>query len=454
MEIATFYAICGAKYETKHEARNPKSETSTNAPNLQDRNRRCQPFPSFCHWCWEFVSCFVLQISCFALIGSPVLAQVPPPLDGRDGRNLLLENFRPRPLLKVAEHPLTRAKFPVVDVHTHFRHKFHGSAEELATWVALMDRNNIAVCVSLDGQWGDHFDEHAKLLWAKHRDRFAIFANIDWQGSGKADDPASWDCQRPDFGRRVARELAVLKERGACGVKIFKQFGLEYKNADGLLIKIDDERFEDIWRACGELQLPVLIHVADPAAFFLPIDETNERWEELHRHPEWSFFGAKFPKREDLLAALLRIVERHPSTTFISAHVASNAEDLATVSQWLDKHPNLYVEIASRIAELGRQPVTARRFLLKYQDRVLFGTDGPWPEERVRLYWRFLETDDEHFPYSERPFPPQGFWNIYGVHLPEEVLRKLYSENARQLLPDVQAQFRRWEEARRDENPR
>jgi predicted TIM-barrel fold metal-dependent hydrolase len=181
--------------------------------------------------------------------------------------------------------------------------------------------------------------------------------------------------------------------------------------------------------------LPVLIHVADPAAFFLPIDETNERWEELHRHPEWSFYGPQFPRREKLLADFLRVVERHPRTVFIGAHLASNSEDLATLGQWLDRYPNLVVEIASRIAELGRQPFTARRFLIQYQDRLLFGTDGPWPEERLRLYWRFLETEDEYFPYSERPFPPQGFWNIYGVNLPDEVLRKIYYENALRVLP-------------------
>jgi len=376
-------------------------------------------------------------IWCFAALAVAVAQETPPELDGREGGQLLLENFRPRPMLKVAEHHLAQAKFPVVDVHTHFRQKFHGSTEALDDWVRLMDRNRIAVCISLDGQSGDPFEEHAKLLWTKYRDRFVIFANIDWQGEGKADDPATWDCNRPDFARRVATELAALKERGASGVKIFKQFGLEYKNADGSLIAIDDERFNPIWRACGELKLPILIHVADPAAFFQPIDETNERWEELHRHPEWSFYGPRFPPREQLLAAFLRVCKSHPQTTFISAHVASNAEDLAAVSHWLDECPNLYVEIASRIAELGRQPTTARNFLIKYQDRVLFGTDGPWPEERLRLYWRFLETEDENFPYSEKPFPPQGFWNIYGVHLPDEVLQKIYYRNAALFIPGI-----------------
>ena len=367
----------------------------------------------------------------------PIGQLVAQPLDGREGRNLLLENFRPVPALKVPEHRLAKAKFPVVDVHTHFRIKLKGGEKELDAFVKTMDANNIALCVSLDGQLGEKLDEHAKFLWTKYNDRFAIFTNLDWQGTGKADDPASWDCQRPDFARRMARELAAAKERGASGLKIFKQFGLEYKNPDGSHLKIDDPRWDDIWRACGELGLPVLIHVADPAAFFQPIDEKNERWEELHRHPEWSFFGSQFPKQEEVFAAFLRVVKRHPKTTFISAHVANNPEDLATVSQWLDGHPNLYVEIASRIGELGRQPVSARKFLLKYQDRVLFGTDGPWPEQRLRLYWRFLETEDEYFPYSEKEFPPQGFWNIYGVNLPDEVLKKVYRENAMRLVPGV-----------------
>src|SRR5262245_5292300 len=389
-------------------------------------------------------SCLRVLFLLWLVAPSLLRAQLPPALDGRDGRDLLLQNFRPKPMLKVPEHHLSRARFPVVDVHTHFRHKFHGSAEELDNWVQLMDRNNIAVCVSLDGQWGDLFDEHARLLWSKYRDRFAIFANIDWQGGGKNNEPATWDCQRPDFARRVARELASAKERGACGLKIFKQFGLEYKNSDLSLIKIDDPRWDGIWQACGELGLPVLIHVADPAAFFLPIDETNERWEELHRHPEWSFFGPRFPPRDELLAAFMRVVRRHPKTTFISAHVASNAEDLQRVGLWLDECPNLYGEIASRIAELGGKPRAARRFIDKYQDRILFGTDGPWPEERVRLYWRFLETDDEYFPYSERPFPPQGFWNISGVKLPDELLRKIYSNNAQRIIPGIREKLERY----------
>lgn len=359
------------------------------------------------------------------------------PLDGRAGRDLSLQNFRPQAMLRVPETPLERAKFPVVDVHTHFRIRTHQSPDALDEFVRVMDRNGIALCASLDGGLADRFDEHAKYLWTKYPDRFVIFANIDWQGTGKADDPASWDCQRPDFARRMAASLADAKNRGASGLKIFKQFGLTYKNPDGSLLKIDDERWDPIWQACGELKLPVLIHVADPAAFFQPIDATNERWEELHRRPEWSFYGPQFPKREELLAALERVLKRHPHTIFISAHVGNNAEDLAQVAKALDEHPNMYVEIASRISELGRQPYTARKFLIKYSDRVLFGTDGPWPETRLRLYWRFLETFDENFPYSEKTPPPQGLWNIYGVGLPDEVLQKIYHENAAKIVPGV-----------------
>ena len=181
----------------------------------------------------------------------------------------------------------------------------------------------------------------------------------------------------------------------------------------------------------------MLIHTADPPAFFLPIDETNERWEELKRHPEWSFHGPGFPAYEELIKQFLSVVARHPRTTFIGAHVASSAEDLTSVGRWLDAYPNLYVDIAARIAELGRQPYTARRFFLKYADRVLFGTDGPRVVERLGYHWRFLETGDEYFRYAETPFPPQGFWNIYGVDLPDDVLRKVYNETAARLIPGV-----------------
>ncbi|MDA1049913.1 MAG: amidohydrolase family protein [Planctomycetota bacterium] len=373
----------------------------------------------------------------------PLQAQenLTPELDGRQGRELLLKNFRPKSKLRVPQTDLQRAKFPVVDIHTHFRYRFRHSPEQLDAFVELMDRNNIAVCVSLDGQLGDDFREHAAYLWTKYPNRFMIFANIDWQGDGAVDDPATWACHRDDFAARTVERLVEAKQLGASGLKLFKQFGLGYRNPDGSLLKIDDPRWDPIWKACGELGLPVIIHTADPAAFFDEIDDTNERWEELHRHPEWSFRAGKFPSREELLAARNRVIKRHPNTVFIGAHVANNSEDLATVSEWLSEYPNLYVGFASRIGELGRQPYTARRFFLEHADRILFSTDGPWPETRIRLYWRFLETYDEYFPYSEKEFPPQGFWNIYGIGLPDDVLKKVYHTNALRLIPGLKANF-------------
>lgn len=366
-----------------------------------------------------------------------------PPLDGRAGRELLLDRFRPAAKLKVSEHLLKRARFPVVDVHVHPRIRLRHSVSDLDDFVAVMDAQNIAVCVSLDGGMRSDFDEHAKYLWTRYRERFVIFANIDWQGDGKPEQPATWDCQRPDFARRMARELARLKEAGASGLKVFKDFGLRYRNPDGSLIKIDDPRWDAIWQACGELGLPVIMHTADPSAFFEPVDETNERWEELHRHPDWSFFGPEFPSREELHAARNRIIARHRRTTFIGAHLANDGEDLAQAARWLDKYPNLVLEIASRINELGRQPYTARDFIVKYADRILFGTDGPRSPDRLVLYWRFLETRDEYFPYAENPFPPQGFWQIYGIGLPDDVLKRLYSDNAARIIPGVKERLRR-----------
>lgn len=363
-------------------------------------------------------------------------AQQSPTIDNTP-TELALRDFRPQSMLRVKDNTPTAAKFPVVDVHTHFRFKLRGSDKALEDYIKLMDRNNIAVNVSLDGQLGDNWEEHKKLLWTKHKQRFVIFVHIDWRGSAGEDDVANWDCHRPDFARRIARQLAEAKTQGASGLKIFKSFGLQLKNPDETQIAIDDPRWDPIWKACGDLEMPVLIHTADPMAFFAPIDETNERWEELSRHPDWSFFGDEFPARGALLAARNRVIARHPQTIFIGAHMANGPEDLAQVGRWLDDYPNLVVEIASRIGELGRQPYTAREFFEKYQDRILFGTDGPWPEARLRLYWRFLETNDEYFPYSEKPFPPQGLWRIYGIGLPDDVLEKVYYKNAARIVPGV-----------------
>ncbi len=393
---------------------------------------------------------------------SPVTAQFPAvttppvevepaliaPLNGREGRDLSLRLFRPKSSLVVEKNLLTSASHPVVDVHSHFLYKMRHNDQALADYVAAMDRNGIAVSVSLDGQLGAQLDTHISFLWTKYKDRFAIFANVDWRGDGAADDPASWACHRPGFGERTAEELKAAAARGVSGLKIFKQLGLGYVDGEGKFLRIDDPRWAPIWDACGTLGIPVIIHTGDPPAFFEPIDETNERWEELSRHPDWSFSDPKYPRLNELFDARNRVIQRHPNTHFIGAHMASSAEDLALVAKWLDAYPNLFVDISSRISELGRQPYTARDFMIKYSDRILFGTDGPWPEERLTYYWRFLETRDENFPYSEKVPPPQGLWAIHGVDLPDEVLRKIYFSNAASLIPGISERLEKWASSR------
>ncbi len=307
-----------------------------------------------------------------------------------------------------------------------------------------MDRNSIAVSISLDGTLGPRLDEHITYLWTEHRDRFAIFANIDWENHGrprleaKLESPLPLACLDPNFAGLIVEQLRLAKTKGVSGLKIFKQLGLGYKDQDGHLLRIDDPRWDEIWSACGRLGLPVIMHTADPSAFFEPIDANNERYEELERHPEWSFYGKQFPKRSELHEQRNRVIARHPKTTFIAAHFGNDAEDLEETARWLDQYPNLYIEFASRISELGRQPFTAKRFFERYQDRIFFGTDGPWPEQRLQSYWRFLETDDEYFPYSEKVVPPQGLWQIYGLQLSDEILQKIYFKNAARIIPGIQ----------------
>jgi Amidohydrolase len=206
-----------------------------------------------------------------------------------------------------------------------------------------------------------------------------------------------------------------------------------------------------MWDACGGLKMPVAIHISDPAAFFTPIDRYNERFEELNNHPDWSFYGKDFPSNMELQEARNRVVERHPKTQFIVLHVGNFAEDLAYVSRCLDRYPNMHIEIGARIGELGRQPRSARKLFDRYQDRILFGTDAVpkgystpqqiYGDELYRIYYRFLETEDEYFDYAPAPVPPQGRWRIYGVGLPAPILKEVYHDNAARLLglPETRA---------------
>lgn len=359
-------------------------------------------------------------------------------------RRIYLDEFRPTPMLKSPEYLLTRAKFPCVNVHSH---PGRLSRAELDEMVKVMDDANIAVSVSLDGGYGGHnFADHSYQLMQAWPDRFVVFLWLGFVGDGKADEPATWDVHRPGFGLRAADRLSDAVKQGASGLKVWKDLGLYMKGLDGKLIMPDDPRFDPIWQRAGELKIPIVWHCADPPAFFTPTDVHNERWEELYRHPEWSFYGPGFPTHQELMDARNRVIARHPETTFICAHMAELSEDLTQLSAALDRYPNMNVEIASRISELGRQPYSARKFFMKYADRILFGTDGIPPMTELIPHFRFLETWDEYFPYEDNPFPPQGLWNIYGIGLPDDVLKKIYNENACRLIPGVAVRVKKYSE--------
>jgi predicted TIM-barrel fold metal-dependent hydrolase len=252
-------------------------------------------------------------------------------------------------------------------------------------------------------------------------ERFATYGWMDWS-----------DVQTPGFFERSIDRLEQLIEHGACGLKIWKDLGTKVRDSDGSLLRIDEDRLDPLYEKAAELDVPIMYHIADPDAFFQPIDASNERYEELAAHPEWSYYGSHYGK-EELLAQRDRVIARHPKTTFVGAHVAEHPEDLAYVTRLLEENPNLHVDIGARCAELGRQPYTAREFFLKFADRILFGTDLIPEVNMYRLHYRFLETRDEYFAYPSHA-SRQGRWNIYGLDLPDDVLRKVYRQNAIRLL--------------------
>jgi predicted TIM-barrel fold metal-dependent hydrolase len=360
---------------------------------------------------------------------------------------LPLPEFQPESMLQVPETRVERARFPVIDVHTHltFRAKSvsgvpHGEAvravAQPAELLPVMDRRNVQTMVNLTGGVGSGLKETVGRLQQAHPGRFVVFTEPSWDR-----------LLDPGYPKWQADELSRARDAGAKGVKVLKTLGLYLREqvTSGPLVTIDDPRFDPMWEACGALGLPVAIHVSDPEAFFLPIDRYNERYEELHAHPDWSFHGRDFPSNAELMAARDRVLARHPKTTFIGLHVGHGAENLAAVSAALDRFPNFHVEIGARIGELGRQPRASRKFFDTYQDRIMFGTDavpnGTETPQQIfgldlyQIYYRFLETEDEYFDYAPAPVPPQGRWQIYGLGLPEGTLRKVYQANALRALP-------------------
>lgn len=330
--------------------------------------------------------------------------------------DLKLSDFHPRSMLITPEHEIRKPKFPAIDYHNHL------DAQEPREVLKMMDECGVERIVNITMRTGDAALEIIRKFHSAARDRFATYGWMDWT-----------DVASPGFFQRAVERFERLVDHGACGLKIWKDLGTKVRNADGSLLRIDDERLDPLYEKAAELNVPIMYHIADPDAFFLPIDATNERYEELAAHPEWSYFRSFYGKHE-LLAQRDRVIARHPKTTFVGAHVAEHPEDLSYVSGLLDRNPNLCVDLSARCAELGRQPYTAREFLLKHADRVLFGTDLIPEVTMYRLHYRFLETRDEYFEYPSHA-SRQGRWNIYGLFLPDDALRKIYRENALRLLP-------------------
>jgi amidohydrolase family protein len=346
-------------------------------------------------------------------------------------RNLPLREFRPRPSLRVKEHHVARSRFPAIDVHNHLGRWLSEdgawTSSDVGDLIALMDACNVTSIVNLDGKWGDELEANLDRYDRGHPGRFVTFCHIDWSATSE-----------PDFTDRLVGGLKRSATAGAKGVKVWKDLGLRIRDHADQLLMPDDDRLSDVWDAAGELGLPILIHVGDPVAFFEAVDGRNERLEELLEHPDWSFSDPTFPRFERIMGSLEAIVSAHPRTTFIGAHVGCYAEDLSWVSRMLTAYPNFHVDIAARIAELGRQPRATRRLMLEHPDRVCFGTDlFPPSAEIYAIHYRFLETDDEHFPHAVEEIPPKGRWAISGLALPDTVLRKVYRENAARLVPGL-----------------
>ena len=333
-------------------------------------------------------------------------------------KDLKLSDWEPKTQMVVKETIVMKPKFPVIDIHNHL-----GNLKNTEKYLEEMDKAGVRMCISLDGlSKNDFYKEHLQSSQKVSRDRFLVFFNPDFS---KIDEQ--------DFGTKEAKRLEEAVKLGVRGLKIFKELGLTVKDKTGKIVPVDDPRIYPIWEKCGELGIPVVIHVADPKAFFTPLDRFNERYDELGAHPDWLFYGDKYPSMENILAQLNRVIGLHPATIFISTHMGNLAEDLGLVSKWLDTYPNMYVDIDARISELGRQPYTARKFMIRHQDRILFGTDTPCDAAAYRIYYRFLETDDEYFNPAGGHHP-QGRWMIYGLYLPDEVLEKIYNKNALKIL--------------------
>jgi predicted TIM-barrel fold metal-dependent hydrolase len=373
-------------------------------------------------------------------------AQAAKTQDEGDTKSLALAKYQPVSMVRLKETHVPRAKYPVIDFHTHLTDSAKavngvslGSERVIAAppneLFPVMERRNILALVNLTGGFGTGLQDTVARYDKSFPKRFYTFT-----------EPSYHLFQDSKYPELQANAIIEAHQEGASGLKILKTLGLYLREqtTQGKLVNVDDPRFDPMWETCAHLQMPVAIHVSDPLAFFKPTDRFNERYEELSNHPDWSFASPEFPSNEQILEARNRVFARHPKTTFVALHVGNLAEDLQNVSESLDRFPNMNIDIAARLNELGRQPRAARKFFDKYQDRILFGTDATphgdeYPQQvfndsLYEIYFRFLETDDEYFDYAPAPIPPQGRWKISGIDLPDAILRKVYNQNAARLL--------------------
>ena len=329
------------------------------------------------------------------------------------------ENYNPPSTLIVPQHKLTKAKFPFIDVHNHQEEM---PSMDLSTLTTEMDKINMKVMVNLSGDQGETLKRSIRNIRDHFPNRFIVFANIDWNGVGEK-----------GWGEKAAKQLEEDVKNGANGLKIFKDLGFSVKDIHGKRVTVDDARLDPIWEKAGELKIPVLIHTADPKSFWDPVDANNERWLELTTHPYRKRSNTDPAPWDTLIAEQHRMFMKHPHTIFIAAHFGWYANDLAKLGQLLDEMPNVNVEFGAVIAELGRQPRRAKQFFSKYQDRILFGKDS-WAPDEYATYFRVLETEDEYFPYHKKY---HAFWAMYGMGLPDDILRKVYYKNALRIIPNI-----------------
>jgi predicted TIM-barrel fold metal-dependent hydrolase len=329
------------------------------------------------------------------------------------------EKYDPVSTLVVPEHKLTKAKFPFIDVHNH---QFDMPTADLSKLIKEMDKLNMAVMVNLSGQNGSRLQQSVNNIRTNYPKRFIVFANVDFNRVGET-----------GWGEAAAKQLEEDVRNGANGLKVYKNLGFSVKDINGKRVEVDDPRLNPIWQKCAELKIPVLIHTADPKSFWDPADEHNERWLEITTHPNRKRGPDNPVPFETLIEEQHRLFKNNPRTTFIAAHFGWYPNDLGKLSGLLDQLPNVVVEFGAVIAELGRQPKMAKQFFTKYQDRILFGKDS-WVPEEYATYFRVLETEDEYFPYHKKY---HAFWRMYGMGLPDTILKKVYYKNALRIIPSI-----------------